>query len=371
MPTQKTPGFPPSLGRLRPGLPAGRPGLWSAGVRPGRRVHAIRRSPTGRLRRRRRLRRDLRRSGRRRIRRIRAGRLRRRGNIGHPAARRRKWADVSASRRFQHRRSRPGRPIPVARHRRVPPPPRDPLGWTGRAAVRPQLHERHHRQQCAGTGMAVGRWRRDSVGPLGDHRPDPLNPKGSPLPCFAPRRPPSKYRDVADVLGVTSASDAAPGRKGRQMQGLVLQLTRAGFLMLLWVFIWSVLRILRTDIYAPTGAVMVRRGLALRGTLLPSRQRRHAARYLVITEGSLAGARITLSGQPVLIGRADDSTLVLTDDYASTRHARLSQRGSEWYVEDLGSTNGTYLDRAKVTTAVRVPIGTPVRIGKTAIELRP
>ena len=57
------------------------------------------------------------------------------------------------------------------------------------------------------------------------------------------------------------------------MQGLVLQLTRAGFLMLLWVFIWSVLRILRTDIYAPTGAVMVRRGLTLRSTLLPSRQR--------------------------------------------------------------------------------------------------
>ena len=154
------------------------------------------------------------------------------------------------------------------------------------------------------------------------------------------------------------------------MQGLVLQLTRAGFLLLLWVFIWSALRILRTDIYAPTGAVMVRRGLALRDTLLPSRQHRHA-RYLVVTDGSLAGARISLSGQPVLIGRADDSTLVLTDDYASTRHARLSKRGSEWYVEDLGSTNGTYLDRAKVTTAVRVPIGTPIRIGKTAIELRP
>ena len=51
------------------------------------------------------------------------------------------------------------------------------------------------------------------------------------------------------------------------MQGLVLQLTRVGFLLLLWLFIWSVLRILRTDIYAPTGAVMVRRGLALRGCL--------------------------------------------------------------------------------------------------------
>lgn len=154
------------------------------------------------------------------------------------------------------------------------------------------------------------------------------------------------------------------------MQGLVLQLTRAGFLLLLWLFIWSVLRILKNDIYAPTGAVMVRRGLAFRG-VLPARQRRTTPRYLVVTEGSLAGTRITLGTQQVLIGRADDSTLVLTDDYASTRHARLSQRGSEWYVEDLGSTNGTYLDRAKVTTAVRVPIGTPVRIGKTAIELRP
>ena len=155
------------------------------------------------------------------------------------------------------------------------------------------------------------------------------------------------------------------------MQGLVLQLSRAGFLLLLWVFIWAVLRVLRTDIYAPTGSVMVRRGLALRGSLLPNRGRRNVARNLVVTEGALVGTRIALGNQPVLIGRADDSTLVLTDDYASTRHARLSQRGSDWYVEDLGSTNGTYLDRSKVTTAVRVPIGTPVRIGKTVIELRP
>jgi pSer/pThr/pTyr-binding forkhead associated (FHA) protein len=155
------------------------------------------------------------------------------------------------------------------------------------------------------------------------------------------------------------------------MQGLVLQLTRVGFLLLLWLFIWSVLRILRADIYAPTGAAMAHRGLALRGTLLPSRGRRGVVRQLIVTEGALTGTRITLGSQPVLIGRADDSTLVLTDDYASTRHARLSPRGSEWYVEDLGSTNGTYLDRAKVTTAVRVPMGAPVRIGKTVIELRP
>jgi hypothetical protein len=89
------------------------------------------------------------------------------------------------------------------------------------------------------------------------------------------------------------------------MQGLILQLTRVGFLLLLWLFIWSVLRILRTDIYAPTGAVMVRRGLPLRGSLLPSRGRRNVARQLVVTEGALAGTRITLGSQPVLIGRAD------------------------------------------------------------------
>ncbi len=106
--------------------------------------------------------------------------------------------------------------------------------------------------------------------------------------------------------------------------------------------------------------------------MLPSLARNKTAKYLVVTQGALAGTRISLGTQPVLIGRADDSTLVLTDDYASTRHARLSPRGSDWYVEDLGSTNGTYLDRAKVTTAVRVPpLGTPVRVGKTVIELRP
>jgi pSer/pThr/pTyr-binding forkhead associated (FHA) protein len=95
-----------------------------------------------------------------------------------------------------------------------------------------------------------------------------------------------------------------------------------------------------------------------------------APRQLVVTHGALAGTRISLDGRPIMIGRADDSTLVLDDDYASTRHARISLRGTDWYVEDLGSTNGTYLDRAKVTAPLRVPLGAPIRIGKTVIELR-
>ena len=154
------------------------------------------------------------------------------------------------------------------------------------------------------------------------------------------------------------------------MQGLILQLTRGGFLILLWLFVFAALRVLRSDLYAASGLrVAPPRAVKAR----PRRSPRNAkvARQLVVTHGALAGTRITLGTQALLLGRADDSTLVLTDDYASTRHAKISPRGTDWYVEDLGSTNGTYLDRDKVTSPVRVPLGCPVRIGKTVIELRP
>lgn len=156
------------------------------------------------------------------------------------------------------------------------------------------------------------------------------------------------------------------------MQGLILQLTRAGFLLILWLFVWTILRTLRNDIYAASGLRVPARPPKGSGASAPAPfQKQKGARTLVVTAGPLQGTKIPLGTQPVLIGRADDSTLVLTDDYASTRHARISPRGNDWYVEDLGSTNGTYLDRAKVTTAVRVPLRTPVRVGKTVIELRP
>ncbi|MFT4043277.1 MAG: FHA domain-containing protein [Gordonia sp. (in: high G+C Gram-positive bacteria)] len=155
------------------------------------------------------------------------------------------------------------------------------------------------------------------------------------------------------------------------MQGLVLQLTRIGFLVLIWLFVYAVIRAQRADISTASGSPLrqrLRGGDKRRGKTPVARG---SARYLVVTHGALANTRITLGSQPVLIGRADDSTLVLTDDYASERHARLSRRGDDWYVEDLGSTNGTYLDRSKVTTAVKASLNTPIRIGKTVIELRP
>ncbi|MDP9144172.1 MAG: FHA domain-containing protein, partial [Actinomycetota bacterium] len=137
------------------------------------------------------------------------------------------------------------------------------------------------------------------------------------------------------------------------MPELVLQLTRAGFLALLWLFVLVALRVVRSDLYAASGLrVLVPGGRATART-----GRGRTPRQLIVTQGALAGTRISLDSRPILIGRADDSTLVLDDDYASTRHARVSQQGEEWYVEDLGSTNGTYLDRAKVTGPTRVPLG--------------
>ena len=146
-----------------------------------------------------------------------------------------------------------------------------------------------------------------------------------------------------------------------------MQLTRAGFLALLWLFVLAALRVVRSDLYAAAGL-----RVAVPGFRRSSGKKNggKAPRQLVVTHGALAGTRIALDGRPIMIGRADDSTLVLDDDYASTRHARIALRGTDWYVEDLGSTNGTYLDRAKVTAPLRVPLGVPIRIGKTVIELR-
>jgi pSer/pThr/pTyr-binding forkhead associated (FHA) protein len=101
------------------------------------------------------------------------------------------------------------------------------------------------------------------------------------------------------------------------------------------------------------------------------RPRRGAPTRLFVTAGSLAGTSVALGTQQITLGRAHDSTIVLDDDFASSRHARLYPDSSgSWVVEDLGSTNGTYLDRTKISSPTPVPAGVPIRIGKTVLELR-
>jgi pSer/pThr/pTyr-binding forkhead associated (FHA) protein len=157
------------------------------------------------------------------------------------------------------------------------------------------------------------------------------------------------------------------------MPEVVLAAARFGFLILLWVFVFAVVGAIRRDLFGvrQSRVVAAPRGVGSPASTRPAKVKRgKSARVLVVTQGNLAGTRITLADSPITIGRGDDSTLVLTDDFASTRHARLVPRTGQWLVEDMGSTNGTYLDRAKVTGPTPVPIGVPIRIGRTVLELR-
>jgi pSer/pThr/pTyr-binding forkhead associated (FHA) protein len=164
---------------------------------------------------------------------------------------------------------------------------------------------------------------------------------------------------------------------------------RLGFLAVLWLFVIVAVQVIRSDLFgtkvtqraARRGNNDQARPPQQRQQQAPqrqqqppqnnNRQRRGAPTKLVVAEGSLAGTTVALQGQTITLGRAHDSTIVLDDDYASSRHARIyPDRDGQWIVEDLGSTNGTYLDRNRLTAPVPIPLGAPIRIGKTVIELR-
>jgi pSer/pThr/pTyr-binding forkhead associated (FHA) protein len=167
------------------------------------------------------------------------------------------------------------------------------------------------------------------------------------------------------------------------MSELTLTLLRLGFLALLWLLVLSILAVLRRDLF---GTRIVRRAPRPAAAApapggpqptAPAAGRRPRApeparglRTLVVTEGSLRGTTLTLGQAPVLIGRAPECTLVLDDDYASGRHARLFPQAGDWVVEDLGSTNGTFLGGTRVTEPTRIEAGVPVRVGRTVLELR-
>jgi len=160
------------------------------------------------------------------------------------------------------------------------------------------------------------------------------------------------------------------------MNELSLTIIRVAFLAVLWLFVIAAIGVVRTDLLGGPSATS-RRGSARQAQAprpgrpaRPPRAGRGSPRVLVVTAGALKGTSLDLSQQQITLGRANDATLVLNDDYASSRHARIFPQDGQWIVEDLGSTNGTYLDRQKVTRPMPVPLGVPIRIGKTVLELR-
>ncbi len=161
------------------------------------------------------------------------------------------------------------------------------------------------------------------------------------------------------------------------MSELALFLVRTGFLVLLWVFVFSIISVMRADLFGQKVVSRVAQASVPAVFSTPNvsagetpKQADLKASKLVVTEGDKAGTEIALSGRQLTIGRAGDSDLIVDDEYASTHHAKLVFINGDWLVQDLDSTNGTFLDGQKVSTPMAVPLNTQVRVGQTTFELR-
>lgn len=144
---------------------------------------------------------------------------------------------------------------------------------------------------------------------------------------------------------------------------LVLGLKLA-FLALLWLFVLFAGNIIRTDLFGrAVPADQVPTALPKPTQAAPRRQRR-LPRTLRITQGRQAGLTLPLE-DVVRIGRSPDAQLVLEDDYVSTRHARIYRTPEGYVVEDLGSTNGTYLNNTRLTGPTPFTTSDTLRIGRT------
>ncbi|MGM1029179.1 MAG: FHA domain-containing protein FhaB/FipA [Actinomycetota bacterium] len=176
------------------------------------------------------------------------------------------------------------------------------------------------------------------------------------------------------------------------MSELTLIIIRIGFLALLWLFIFIVLYSLRSDLFGPRLTPLQRvavqsqrtREAASAGPAAPAADapttvtaRAPApaasdarANRIVVTSGPRSGLELDLPETGLTIGRSSGSGLQIKDDYTSSAHAKVVRWRDQWMVQDLGSTNGTYVDGKRITEATPVRVGSSVRIGTTTFELR-
>jgi pSer/pThr/pTyr-binding forkhead associated (FHA) protein len=157
------------------------------------------------------------------------------------------------------------------------------------------------------------------------------------------------------------------------MDPVVVLLLRGIVLALLYIFVARAIRAVIRDVRAapqPAAGAPAPARQAKGDRKDRKRKPRPQPSELVVHAPGSRPRVIPLDGGEVTFGRAETSTVMLTDPYVSERHARVYHDSGEWLVADLGSTNGTLLNRAKVTRPTPIAAGDQIGIGKVTVEAR-
>jgi hypothetical protein len=152
---------------------------------------------------------------------------------------------------------------------------------------------------------------------------------------------------------------------------LVLKLA---FLVLLYLFIWRIVRSAARDLRLPQESMILAPQQAAAAGLLPQlSSSRETGRLVVLVSPTLGeGDVYTLDSHALTMGRGTTNDVSLPDDeYASTRHARFEPRRDGVWIEDIGSTNGTFVNGIRLTRERKLVPGDVVRIGETDLRFEP
>jgi pSer/pThr/pTyr-binding forkhead associated (FHA) protein len=146
----------------------------------------------------------------------------------------------------------------------------------------------------------------------------------------------------------------------------IIAVLKYAFIALIYFFVYRAIRSVAADI---SGGRRERRASG-RSEVRAARTRGKAPQSIVVKdEGGRKVGSHRLNG-PMQVGRADACHIKVEDTYVSNFHARIYPKDGAWHVEDLGSTNGTYLNRQRVSGSVELQAGDEVRVGKTTLELK-
>jgi hypothetical protein len=148
---------------------------------------------------------------------------------------------------------------------------------------------------------------------------------------------------------------------------------KIGFLILLYLFIWRIVRSAARDLRLPQESMILGPQQAAAAGLVPQAAGPDLGKLVVITSPALLeGDVVALDARPLTVGRGGNNDVPLaSDEYASSRHARFEARRDGVYVEDIGSTNGTFVNGIRLTRDRRLAPGDVVRVGETDLRFEP